>query len=139
MELANCSRCGKVFPKVGKRICSDCLAKDEELYKEVRKYLEENPGKTVQEVAQHCNVNPKKIYDFLKEGRLEGVSFAPGSAQWQCESCGSPITAGTLCNRCRATLKSEVRGQFGSRFQEPTPISGNTVRGKIHTSRWRDR
>jgi flagellar operon protein (TIGR03826 family) len=139
MELANCLRCGKVFAKVGRNICADCLAEEEALYRKVREYLEANPGLTVQEVAQRCQVDPKKIYDFLKAGRLEGIHFAPGSAQWQCDSCGGAITSGKLCNKCRKTLKSEVRGQEAPIFREPTPILGKTVKGKIHTSRWRDR
>lgn len=139
MELANCVRCGKVFARIGKNICPDCLAKEEELYKKVREYLEENPGLTVQEVAQRCGVDPKKIYDFLKEGRLEGINFAPGSAQWHCESCGSAITAGRLCNKCKTTLKSEVKRQNPSKLSETTSIPGNTAKGKIHLSRWRDR
>ena len=78
MKLANCQYCGKVFARVGKNICPQCLAEEEALYRKVREYLEKNPGLKVQEVAQKCNTDPKKIYDFLKEGRLEGIHFATG-------------------------------------------------------------
>jgi len=137
MELANCVRCGKVFARIGRNICPDCQAEEDRIFKKVRAFVEENPGLTIQEVADQCDIQPKKIYDFLKEGRLEGRNFAAGSARWQCASCGSYITSGKLCNKCKETLQAELQANKRSAVG-PAPYTKKD-KGEIHISRWRER
>lgn len=138
MQLANCRSCGKIFQKVNRNLCPQCLADEDALFRKVRDFLEKNPGLTVAEVARACKVDQKRIYDFLKEGRLEGKHFSVDSVKWACESCGQEITHGKLCNRCRSRLNSEIRGHVAPKFEAEEPQE-KKASGKIHLSRWQDR
>ncbi len=138
MELVNCARCGKVFARVGKNICPDCLAEEEETFKKVREFIEENPGLTVHEVAEKCAVAPKKIYGFLKEGRLQRQKFNASETKWRCESCGAYITSGRLCQNCQKILKDEMLAHENEKLK-PDARKKTIEKGKIHLSRLQDR
>ncbi len=111
-ELRNCIRCGRIFPYVGMPICNICVEKEEEDFKRVKEYINENPGTTVFEVSDATEIPVDRILKFLKEERLE-VSSENFNLILECESCGKPIKSGKYCDQCKAKLTNEMRREFG--------------------------
>lgn len=107
MDVRNCSRCGKVFGYIGgPPLCPSCKQKDEEDYKKVKQYLQENPGATMKEVSEACEVSIEKITRYLREGRLE---IREGSnIVLECEVCGKSIKTGRFCEVCSRQLGREI-------------------------------
>jgi flagellar operon protein (TIGR03826 family) len=108
MSLANCSRCGKVYPKVqGSRdYCPACIKEEEDNFSKVFHYFSNRPSATAQEIAQATEVNIKEIYRFVRENRLRLVKADTG---FSCESCGIPISEGRVCEKCRQKLSEEMK------------------------------
>jgi len=98
METKNCPRCGKVFVKIREPICAPCVKEEEEIFESVREYVKENPNSTVAEVSEACNVQTKRIMQYIRDGRLEA---APGmKGEVTCSKCGKPLLAGRMCEKC---------------------------------------
>ena len=106
MDFRNCPVCGGLFLFRGKNLCPACIEKEENDFQVLRKFLEENPSATVEEITQETGIEVKKILQFLKEGRL--VYRAPGPPVIACESCGAPISTGRLCDRCANEITEAV-------------------------------
>ncbi len=103
MPAITCKRCGKLFRSVNRVICPECLEKEKQSYQTVEKYLRENPGATVAEIAQNTEVDEKVILKFIKEGRLKEVEV---SVNLKCEACGKPIASGRLCPACMSKFSA---------------------------------
>ncbi|TYP50911.1 TIGR03826 family flagellar region protein [Thermosediminibacter litoriperuensis] len=129
MEIRNCPVCGKVFVFVARNLCPECIAKEEEEFRKVKDYLYEFPGATMEEISEKTGVSPKKILEFLREGRLllkkENVNIL-----LRCQMCGSPILTGRICEKCAG----EMKRRFGL---SKTPLNqGEDMKGRIHLSRY---
>ena len=44
MDLRNCPQCGKVFNFIRTNLCPECQEKDEQAFREIRKYITQHPG-----------------------------------------------------------------------------------------------
>lgn len=119
MSLANCSRCGKVFPFVpgGKDICPACIKEEDGNYLKIFHYLSTRPSATAQEIAQATEVDIKEIYRYVRENRLRLVQFDTGL---HCESCGIPISQGKLCEKCVKMLSEEIKSDI-EKFKQNRP------------------
>lgn len=108
MSLANCSRCGKVFPSIagGRDLCQACIKEEESNYLKVFHYLSTRPSATAQEIAQATEVDVKEIYRYVRENRLRLVKTDTGL---YCESCEVPISQGKLCEKCRQKLSEDIK------------------------------
>ena len=128
MDITNCPECGKLFKKTTSKICPECVQKEEDYFLEVKKYLDDNPGATVPEVAEETGVTEKKINEFIREGRLQATAFENISAP--CLSCGNPTKKGKYCSDCSQNLQSELEKAMGDKEdkEEDKPKEG----GKIH-------
>ncbi len=114
MEPRNCKRCGRMFGYMGGLpICDLCKRKDEEDFENVRTYLKENPGATMREVSDACEVSVEKITRFLREGRLE---VREGSnIVLECENCGRSIKRGRFCEACSKQLERDISAAASGR------------------------
>jgi flagellar operon protein (TIGR03826 family) len=119
MSLANCSRCGRVFPQVtgGRDVCQACIREEDDHFHKVFHYLSERPSATAQEIAQAVDVDIKEIYRFVRENRLRLVKTDTG---FYCESCGIPISQGKICEKCRQKLSEEIRNDL-DKFKSSKP------------------
>ena len=112
MDIRNCTRCKNIYNYDGFKICHNCRQADEADFQTIKEYLDNIPGANVSEVAEGTGIDPKKIIEFLKEGRLEMVGG--GSILLECEVCGAGITTGRFCNKCVSGLQNEIGGAIGS-------------------------
>ncbi|MEJ8552649.1 flagellar protein [Tepidibacter sp. Z1-5] len=107
MNLINCKECGRMFgSQNGELYCSKCRVDDNADFKKVREYLYDNPGATVQEVAEETGVSETLIIKFLKQERIEIIE--DGNAILLCERCGKSIRSGRYCEVCKAEIKKEL-------------------------------
>lgn len=107
-ELANCPNCDKVFVRTMRNICPACYKEEEEMFDKVYKFLrvKENRSATLQEVHEATGVPEATIIRFVREGRLRTATFT--NLTYPCGSCGSPISAGKLCDNCIDSIEAEL-------------------------------
>lgn len=113
MDIRNCTRCKKIYNYDGFRICHNCRQADEADFQTIKDYLSHTPGANVSETSEGTGIEPKKIIEFLKEGRLEMASG--GSIILECEACGVGITTGRFCIKCADELQNEIGGSISFR------------------------
>ena len=108
MNVRNCRKCGTIFNYVmGPIVCPACREALEEKFKEVKKYIQENPGVGIQQTSRECEVEVSQIQQWIREERLE---FASDSmVMLNCESCGQPIRSGRFCDQCKNSLANGLR------------------------------
>ena len=106
MEMANCPKCGKLFSKTSSPLCVECSKVEEELFQKVKKYLEDNPNSSIQEISTANGISPKKVLRYLKEGRLEISNGLKGVLR--CTQCGKSISSGRFCDKCIIDFNHEM-------------------------------
>ena len=108
-DVRNCKRCNRIYNYIGgAQICPSCKDLDEIDFKRIKEYLYENSGASLSEVSTVLDISVEKIKGFLKDGRLEIVGNE-GNMALQCESCGTAIKTGRLCNECAKELQREFK------------------------------
>ena len=116
VDVINCKGCGRLFNALTRtRLCPNCQAKLEEKFQEVKKYINDNPGSTIDAVSQECDVSAKQIKQWIRDERL---SFSEESMQGiECEQCGTMIRSGRFCEACKNKLQNELRS---ATYVQPT-------------------
>lgn len=107
-KLANCSRCDALFVQAARDICPKCYQIVEQEYELCAKFLRkrENRGSTIYQVSEATGVSVKQITKFIKEGRIS-VEGNPHLG-YPCESCGTLIRKGNICESCMRALKHDI-------------------------------
>jgi len=107
-ELANCSRCGKVYVKTIRDFCQDCYKEEEKAFRKVYAFLKERKNReaTVPEIVEGTNVEEELITKFIREGRLRPSEFP--KLNYPCERCLEPIQTGRYCLKCINELKKDL-------------------------------
>ena len=78
--------CGHIFNYVaGPFLCPHCREKMEAKFQEVKEYIRNNPGVSIQDVSENCDVEPSQIQQWLREERLELTEGS--SILLNCEKC----------------------------------------------------
>lgn len=111
MELMNCRNCKRLFNYLtGEPICPRCKEALEDKFQEVKKYIRDNPGSNVDEVAEACDVSVKQIRRWVREERL---SFTKDSlVGLECERCGKMIHSGRFCKECAGGLADAMNAAY---------------------------
>jgi len=104
MSISNCAECGRLFQKMSRDICANCIRKEEDLFDEVKKYIRLHGQATMQDICDTLNTTEEKLLKFMKEGRL----MASSSMAYPCEGCGKSIQSGRMCETCRGSLQSKI-------------------------------
>lgn len=123
MAIQNCKRCGSLYNKISKDICSNCLEQEEKDYKKVRLYLKRHKTVDIKDVSHDTEVDIELIYQFLQEGR---ISLGEGrSSGYPCKNCGTLIHSGSLCTDCSDdlhSLKKSLKAVSTSQTKEPEEV-----------------
>ena len=112
MDVRNCKMCGRLFNVLNnERICPACQKKLEDKFHEVKEYLEEHPGASVEQTATDNDISTKQIRQWVREERL--ILSTATEAGIVCEKCGKPIRAQS-CQSVNVTTvwKNAVRRKF---------------------------
>ena len=107
MNVSNCKSCGRLFNVlVNEKICPAGKQALEDDFQQVKKYLEENPNASVEEVSRENDVTVKQIKQWVREERLV---FSEGSIEGvECENCGTMIRTGRFCEECKMKMKNNL-------------------------------
>jgi hypothetical protein len=101
-EIRNCRWCGRVFVSRGSSVCSNCFAKEEDMFQDIKKYLKKNPGQNASQVAAGTNLPLEVVIDFVSRGRLLRSEREKNHSV--CRICRKPIPSGKICASCEALL-----------------------------------
>lgn len=108
MEVKNCKNCGRLFNVMSdERICPACEKKLEEKFQEVKAYLDENRGASVEELSREKDVSTKQIKIWIKQERLILSDGSLGGIT--CEKCGKPICTGRFCDGCKKNMADSLQ------------------------------
>jgi len=108
VEVVNCKNCGRLYNAVIKRrLCPECSKALEEKFMEVKRYIDDYPGATMDEVSKECDVTVKQIKDWVKEERLTLSEASMDGIT--CEQCGKMIRSGKFCPSCRTKIANELQ------------------------------
>lgn len=114
MEVRNCKGCGKLFNYIGGTpLCPHCMKQLEEKYAQVKEYIYDNPGATINEVSEENDVSVNQIKKWVREERLSFSDDSPVGIA--CESCGKTIKTGRFCKECKIKVATEI----GSVIEKP--------------------
>ncbi|SIS50877.1 flagellar operon protein TIGR03826 [Alicyclobacillus vulcanalis] len=107
MAIANCRRCGKLYNRVGRDICPDCMKQEDEHLTAIRAYLRQHPLANIYEVSNGTGVPYDEIVQFLRDGRL--LLRNNPNMVYPCDRCGTPTQSGRLCANCAKEMARELR------------------------------
>ncbi len=111
MDVRNCMKCGRLFNYLtGPRICPSCKDVLEEKFKEVKKYIQDNPHASIQMVSQEMEIEIKQLHQWIREERL--LFSEDSMVTLDCEGCGGPIRTGRYCEECKSKLTKGFSGLY---------------------------
>ncbi|HZK43212.1 MAG TPA: TIGR03826 family flagellar region protein [Syntrophomonadaceae bacterium] len=116
-NLRNCPKCGRLFAADGRNVCRKCQQAEDDEFTIVRKYVRDNPGASVFEVAEATGVEEEKILQFLRDGRLESRGM---TVIFRCTRCGVEIKEGKYCNSCLNDLNQQIGEVLPGKKPAPT-------------------
>lgn len=119
MRVANCIRCKQVFNMTDKPVCPECIKNEERQFQVVKEFLEENRGSTLEEIVEATKVPVKRVQQFIKAGRLEGIE----GGGLKCARCGTLILKGKYCNKCTEKIVEVLNAPMSSNKKNGVDIS----------------
>jgi len=107
MDLTYCPKCGRLFSKNFREVCNNCHQELEKDYERCAEHLRKNRGMDIQQLSEETEISIKQIARWVREGRISMMD-AP-NLSYPCESCGTLIREGHICENCRKRLQRDVR------------------------------
>jgi len=107
VNLTYCPKCGKLFSKSFREVCNSCHQDLEKDYERCAEHLRKNRGMDIQQLSEETEISIKQITRWVREGRIS-LMDAP-NLSYPCESCGTLIREGHLCETCKKRLTRDVR------------------------------
>lgn len=135
-ELANCSKCGRLFVKLSIRdVCESCYQEEEQQFERVYAFLRrrENRMATMAQVVEATGVEEKLIIKWIRAGRLQLVHFP--NLGYPCDSCGALIREGRLCAKCLGQLQADLRRAEAEKERRASPPQQTTYYTQDKTKR----
>lgn len=124
MNVKNCRKCKRIFNYVmGPVLCPRCREEEEEKFQEVKKYVIEHPGSTINEVSEICEVSVNLIRQWLREERLVLSDESPIGIN--CEHCGRMIKSGRFCAECKVSMTNLLQSAMGTSAPRIQPQKDN--------------
>jgi ribosomal protein L44E len=109
MSLDNCKQCGRIFHKTISPLCKSCYTYEQEQNLQMYRFIQENPGITMEELAERFNMPIKEIEALVFSGVLGTANQLIRST---CSLCGCEMTllnrVGYFCYSCNQFMESEV-------------------------------
>lgn len=114
MEVRNCKECGKIFNYMeGAPLCPACVKKMNEKYEQVKEYVYDHPGVSINQVAEDNEVTVQQIKRWVREEKL---AFSETSdIGIECEKCGAMIKTGRFCKTCKRVMEKS----FNKMYEKP--------------------
>jgi flagellar operon protein (TIGR03826 family) len=121
MDVRNCKQCGRLFNYLsGPPICPACKEQLEDKFAQTKEYVRNNPGATIQMVADDNQVSVQQIRQWVREERLEFSKDSPVGIE--CESCGATIRTGRYCEACKSRMCDGLTKAFAPARPAAAPV-----------------
>ncbi len=104
MALSRCPRCGDVFLREKFDICNKCRSSENEKIDLIKRYIDEHPDANLEELTKVSGMDQDEILHYVREGRLLSEDLT--SLEITCEECGTRISTGRFCRKCRERLSN---------------------------------
>ena len=138
MNVANCTKCGKVFVKnLMNDVCPSCVKASELLYEVCITHLKANRGITLQELSDATEVPMSQILKFMRDGRISVMGNR--NLFYPCEVCGEDIRESNMCDSCRQKLKKDLRNTMEDHKRDEALKKKETVDAFRISDRLKDR
>ena len=108
----------------GVALCENCKKKREEQFQEVKKYINDNKGATIEEITEETGVSQKLIRQWIREERLILSNDSP--IVFHCEHCGAVIRTGRFCQECKSKLGGNLDQMSSKPAGSPAQGSGKS-------------
>ena len=128
MEMANCRKCKKVFPRINDPICDACKKEEEDVFHTVVEFLRDHPKATIAEVTEGTGVSAKKIMGYLRDGRIEVAS-----KELACRHCGCKISSGIYCEPCTVEVNLQINNLAGGKLPSSRPMDNDGKKVIMHS------
>lgn len=111
MPLDNCSRCGRLFNKIGRDYCSQCYEEEEELLRETQAYLRDNKAAAKCDVLDALELEPWMLDKWIQDKRIAEFDESEQVNKRICMYCGREVKEGqTICRTCQLKKMSKSGG-----------------------------
>jgi uncharacterized protein (UPF0212 family) len=127
-NIVQCKQCNALFQSYGADVCPICAEKLDRDFIIVKEYLYDHPDANITDIARDTDVEEKVILAFLREGRL---SVGESGIQ-RCEECGTPITSGKYCQRCKVIVESLMQAASKIKARQEEARLARAKAGKMH-------
>ena len=100
MNYCNCEKCNKIFNYIrGPLLCNKC---NEEVFNQIKNYINQNPNSTVYDINKDLNLPIKIVEEYIKEERImklrDNINL--------CSLCKDIVVEGNLyCKKCLQKIK----------------------------------
>lgn len=116
MRMANCERCGKVFPMLSVPLCPECREYEDQCLRRAKEILLKEPNLGIIELAERLGEPLELLEKFLRQRLLvlrkkEGMNLS-------CEICGKRIVEGRRCPACEVRLRKMVESSLASGYRD---------------------
>ena len=110
--LEACYCCRRLFNNsINELFCPNCAPKMEVKIDAMKKYIKENEGATIKELATTFDIEPAVIKKLQRKNLI--------SVMGTCKRCGEDIADGTICKECKAR---EINRLSSVTFVKPTLV-----------------
>jgi len=102
VAISNCKSCGRIFNRVRRDICLECIAEEDRAYLSVREYIRNHRDADMAEIVEKTGVGTETIIQLIQDGRL--ILVDNPNIHYGCARCGEPTQSGKYCSSCAQTL-----------------------------------
>ena len=140
MSIANCARCSRMYQKIsGNKICPDCLQAEEDAFRLVRDYLDQNPGADMPTVSEATGVDEPMILRLVQLGRLASLGDLVKNLRVECRQCSRPVISGKFCPECTEEMGQALKDSARSLLDSSRDASSKLRRPEtLSEKRFRD-
>lgn len=109
-RVKRCVECNGVLRYVagGMYKCQKCGKEQLDDFGRIKQFLDENGPTPAFIIHEETGIDMETINYMVKASRLECTEDSP--VFFQCETCGSPIKSGRICNVCARQDSVKLRG-----------------------------
>lgn len=131
--LTACARCKKLFVKTRLAVCPDCRQAEEEDFERIRDALNENPGATIEELAEIAGVSVMCISRMVESGAAQMEANKEAGVP-VCGVCGSVgiSHAKKICEACLQKLDAAVATEMARIQSDKLPQIRANKQGRMH-------
>lgn len=109
-ELFNCTKCNKIFNKIGKETyCFDCRKEEELLLKEISRFIRRKKERieSMDIILENFDVTREQLLKWVKEKRLHESNLQLST--YHCKMCNIELKHEGLCEDCSKELSTELK------------------------------